>query len=199
MAEKTKIKKHLLYLTINDEITLYEIDDLDTIKKSKSLIPKLNFNDTLNDFIFMDEDYIILIDNVNLYLVNLKNYKIEYKAKCPQSDDTLFYILNFLSIFKYKENIFATYAGYLSHSDNFANITFWRFNKQKKNVEIIQSSDCGFHYMLNKEKLLILERDDNDEHVVSQVKIKETNRKVETVETTTISAFEKKNKKIKNK
>ena len=199
MAEKTKIKKHLLYLTINDEITLYEIDNLDTIKKNKSLIPKLNFNDPLNDFIIMDEDYIILIDNDNLYLVNLKNYKIEYKAECPQSDDTLFYILNFLSIFKYKENIFATYAGYLSHSDNFFIITFWRPNKQKKNVEIIQSSDCGFLYMLNKEKLLILERDDNDEYVVSQVKIKETNKKVETVETTTLSAFEKKNKKIKNK
>ena len=178
---------------------MYEIDDLDTIKKSKSLIPKLNFNDTLNDFIIMDEDYIILIDNDNLYLVNLENYKIEYKAECPQSDDPLFYILNFLSIFKYKENIFAIYAVYLSHSDNFFIITFWRFNKQKKNVEIIQSSDCGFLYMLNKEKLLILERDDNDEYVVSQVKIKETNKKVETVETTTISAFEKKNKKIKNK
>ena len=79
----------------------------------------MNFNDALNDFIIMDEDYIILIDNDNLYLVNLKNYKIEYKAECPQSDDTLFYILNFLSIFKYKENIFATYAGYLSHSDTF--------------------------------------------------------------------------------
>ena len=66
-------------------------------------------------------------------------------------------------------------------------------------MEIIQSSDCGFLYMLNKEKLLILERDYDDEYVVSKVKIKETNRKVETVETTTISAFEKKNKKIKNK
>ena len=53
--------------------------------------------------------------------------------------------------------------------------------------------------MLNKEKLLILERDDDDEFVVSQVKIKETNKKVETLETRTISAFEKKNKKIKNK
>ena len=35
LAEKTKIKKHLLYLTINDEITLYEIDNLDNIKKIK--------------------------------------------------------------------------------------------------------------------------------------------------------------------
>ena len=68
LAEKTKIKKHLLYLTINDEITLYEIDNLDNIKKNKSLIPKMNFNDTLNDFIIMDEDYIILINNDNLYI-----------------------------------------------------------------------------------------------------------------------------------
>ena len=53
--------------------------------------------------------------------------------------------------------------------------------------------------MLNKEKLLIIERDEDDNLVLSQVKIKETNKKVETVETTTISSFEKKNKKIKEK
>ena len=198
LAEKTKIKKHLLYLSINGD-TLYEIDNLDNIKKNKSLIPKLNLNNALNDFIILNEDYIVLIDEDNLYLVNLNNYKIEYKAECPQPDDSLIYVYFFMSIFKYKENIFATFAGYRSHSDNFAIITFWRFNKQKKNVEIIQSSDCGFHYMLNKEKLLIIERDEDDNMVLSQVKIRETNKKVETVETTTISIFEKKNKKIKDK
>ena len=132
-----------------------------------------------------------------MHLVNLNNYKIEQSVECPQEspyDDIQVY--SFISINNYKDNIFVTYAGYFEQGSESFIMSFWKFDKNKKRVELIQSNYEGFFFMLNKEKFIVLERlyDDNgdDFFAVSQVKITETKQKVETIETTTIS--ESKNK-----
>ena len=196
-----KSKKHLLlFLSLEGKNKLYEINNLNDIGKKGALIPRLtsdDFNEVILDYIILDENYIILIDPDQLHLVNLNNYKIEQSVECPQEspyDDIQVY--SFISINNYKDNIFVTYAGYFEQGSESFIMSFWKFDKNKKRVELIQSNYEGFFFMLNKEKFIVLERlyDDNgdDFFAVSQVKITETKQKVETIETTTIS--ESKNK-----
>ena len=179
------------------EINLSNLND---IGKKGALIPRLtsdDFNKVILDYVILDENYIVLIDPDKLHLVNLNNYKIEQSVECPQEspyDDIQVY--SFISINNYKDNIFVTYAGYFEQGSESFIMSFWKFDKNKKRVELIQSNYEGFFFMLNKEKFIVLERlyDDNgdDFFAVSQVKITETKQKVETIETTTIS--ESKNK-----
>ena len=188
-----KSRKYLLLLSSKD--ILYEINNLDDINKKGSLIPRLTsdeFEDVILDYIKLDENYIILIDSDKLYLINLNNYKIEQSVECPQeSPYDGIQIYSFISINNYKDNIFVTYAGYFEQGGESFIMSFWKFDKNKKRVELIQSNYEGFFFMLNKEKFIVLERlvDDNGDNffAVSQVKITETKQKVETIETTTMS------------
>lgn len=161
----------------------------------------MNVNSIINDALDMEDRNIILACQEKLSLVNLNTYKVEYEVECPQIESDLIYnnLHTFYDIFTFKGNIFVTISGLSNHTDNTFLISFWNYNSfKKKKFEIIQCLKFNEYYlMIDKEKLLIMDYDDDS---IIQLSIKEKKGKVkDIVETTTESDFNKKRKKKKIK
>ena len=166
----------------------------------KSFKNVMNINALINDALDMKDGNIILACEEKLVLVDIKSYKIEYEAECPQIEDDLKYLAphSFCDIFDFKDNLFITISGYHNETDNSYFLTVWNYELNKNNkIENVQSLKFDdYNLMLDKEKLIIM---DNDESII-QLSIKEIKGKAKNiVKTTTESEFNKNKKKKKKK
>ena len=188
---KNDEKKNLLILPMGHDTNIY-------LRKNCKKV--MNINSIINDALDMNDGNIILACEYKLILVDIKNYKIEYEVECPQIEEELEFTIphTFRDIFEFKNNLFITISGHSDQSDNDYLVSIWNYDLNKSNkIEKVQCLKFNEYYlMLDKENLLIMNKDLS----IIQLSIKEKKGKAKNaIETTTVSEYNKKYKKKKNK
>ena len=187
---KNNEKNNLLIFPINDT----------NIYLRKNFKKVMSIDSIINDAIDMNDGNIILESDDKLILVNINNYKIEFEVECPQIKEELEISFPhvFYDIFEFKNNLFITISGFHNQNGHNYLLSIWNYDSNKSNI--IENVQClkfdEYFFMLDKENLLIID----DDSSIIQLNIKEKKGKAKNgIEITTISEFNKKNKKKKIK